>query len=260
MTEILTNISFGAGLLIWVALIVAFCILIYIAFYYFIRGSLKEKHKSIADFFFRFSASLLAFILSISFANQRINYSRLQSSIEEEAAKLVDIHLDLKLFDTEASKLVQIKVRTYIVLIADNGWADFDEDPFASEPILLFREIYQDINYLETNTPFQERLKQKLINNTGEALNALQSKIYSSGFDSKHLISTSIFGLIILMFLFAVHPPDALTIGFLSVYITFIAVVLYFILMMGSPLKGPLQLEPGPFILLKETIEVQYSQ
>jgi len=160
MTEILTNTSFGAGLLIWVALIIAFCLLIYIAFHYLIRVYLKEEHKSIAVFLFRFSAGLLAFILSISFANQRLNYSRLQSSIEKEAAKLVDIHLDLKLFDTEASKLIQVKVRSYILLIAENGWTAFNEDPFASEPILLFRDIYQDINYLETNTPLQERLKQ----------------------------------------------------------------------------------------------------
>jgi len=59
--------------------------------------------------------------------------------------------------------------------------------------------------------------------------------------------------------MFSVFPPDLITVGFLALYIAFIAVVLYFISMMGNPLKGPLQLDPGPFILLKETIETQFQ-
>lgn len=191
MTDILTNTSFGAGLLIWLALIIAFCLLIYLAFHYLIRAYLKDEHKNVGVFLFRFSAALLAFILSITYANQRVDYFKLQSSIETEASKLVDVHLDLKLFDTEASQLIQAKVRNYIVLIAEEGWASIQDDPFMSKPVMMFRDIYQDINYLEPNTQLQERLKQKLINNMDQALNALQSKIYSSGSDSTHLIYTS---------------------------------------------------------------------
>ena len=69
------------------------------------------------------------------------------------------------------------------------------------------------------------------------------------------LIYTSVFGLAGIMILFAVFPPDRLTVGFLIIYVAFIAIILYFILMMGNPLKGPLQIEPSPFLLLKETIE-----
>jgi len=259
MKDFLINTSFGAGLLIWVALVVAFCLLIYLSFHYLIRAYLKDKHKNVGEFLFRFSAALLAFILSITFANQRVNYFKLQSSIEEEASKLVDVHLDLKLFDTEASQVIQAKVRNYILLIAQEGWVSIQDNPFMSEPVVMIREIYEDVNHLETNTKLQERLKQKLINNMDHALNALQSKIYSSGSESNHLIYTSIFGLVVLMLLFVVHPPDLLTVGFLSLYVAFIAVVLYFIFMMGNPLKGPLQLEPGPFLLLKETIETNFQ-
>jgi len=90
-----------------------------------------------------------------------------------------------------------------------------------------------------------------------QALNSLQSKIYSSAADSNHLIYTSIFGLAVLMLLFAVYSPDLLTLGFLSLYVAFIAVVLYFIIMMSNPMIGPLKIDPGPFLLLKETIENQ---
>jgi len=258
MTDFLLNTSFGIGLVIFVVIIIAFCLIIYLAFHYIIRKYLTTENKNVGIFLFRFSAALLAFIISITFANQRVNYFRVQSSIEKEASKLVDVHVDLKLFDTDASRLIQVKIRDYILIVAEDGWSSIQEDPFTSQPIMMFRDIYQDINYLATTTPIQERLKQKMINSMDQALGSLQSKIYSSGSDSNHLIYTSIFGLAVLMLLFAVYPPDLLTLGFLSLYVAFIAVVLYFILMMGNPLQGPLQLDPGPFILLKETIENQF--
>ena len=258
MKDFLTNSSFGLGLLTWVAIIITISLIIYIAFHFLIRSYLKDEHKSRGDFFFRYSAALLAFILSISFANQRVNYYKVQNSIEKEASELVDVHLDLRLYDTEAADLIQKKVRDYIVYIAQTGWKYFEGDPFTSEPTLMTRDIYMNINNLETNTPQQERLKSKMINKMDSVINAVQAKIYSSSFDSNHLIYTSIFGLIILMLLFAVFPPDFITVGFLGLYLTFIAVVLYFILMMGNPLKGPLKLEPGPFLLLEKSIEARF--
>ena len=135
MTDILRNMSFGTGLILWIALIIVFCLLIYVAFHYMVKAYIKDEHKNIGIFLFRFSAALLAFILSITFANQRVNYFKLQSSIEEEASKLVDVHLDLKLFNTEDSQLIQAKVRDYIVLIAEDGWVSLQYDPFMSKPI-----------------------------------------------------------------------------------------------------------------------------
>gem|GEM_PF-6198176 len=62
-------------------------------------------------------------------------------------------------------------------------------------------------------------------------------------------------GLLAIMILFTVYPPDRITIGFIAIYVSFIGVVPYFILMMTYPLKGPLQIVAGPFLLLKDRIE-----
>ena len=259
MKDFLLNTSFGIGVITFVLIIIVSGLIIYLAFHYLFRAYVKDDNKKIGDFFFKFAAGLLAFILSISFANQRVNYYKVKTSIETEASKLVDVHLDLNLYDTEASHLIQKKIRDYIVYIAETGWVSFENDPFTSEPIIMCRDIYRDIIYLEIETPQHESLKPKMINNMDGAITALQAKIYSSGLDSTHLIYTSVFGLIVLMMMFSVFPPDLITVGFLALYIAFIAVVLYFISMMGNPLKGPLQLDPGPFILLKETIETQFQ-
>jgi len=255
MRDLLVNTGFGLGLMMFVVGTIAFCLIIYLAFYYLIRKRLNAENKNVGVFLFRFAAALLAFILSITFANQRVNYFRVQTSVEKELSNLVDVLVDLRLYDTEASLLIHEDIREYITFIAEDSWESIRKDPFMSKPILMIGDINREINHLEALTPVQERLRQKMINKMDHAIDSIQSKIYSSGSDSNHLIYTSIFGLAVLMLLFAVYPPDLLTLGFLSLYVAFIAVVLYFILMMSNPLEGPLQLDPGPFKLLKETFE-----
>jgi hypothetical protein len=237
---------------------VAYSLAIYVTSHYIIRYHLRKRHERVGRVLFRVAASLLALILSITFANQRVEYFELKRSIGAEASALVDIKIDLDLYDTEASHLIQTKIRDYVLSVSEDGWKSIYENPFKSKSVGLFLEIYSDINHLETKTHFHESLKSNLLDDIDRISDYLQIRLYSIREKSSPLIYTSIFGLAAIMILFSVYRPDRITIGFLSIYSAFIGIVLYFILMMSNPLKGPLQIEPGPFNLLKETIESNY--
>jgi hypothetical protein len=187
-----------------------------------------------------------------------VSYFKLKTTIEAEASKLVDIHIDLDLLNSEESKLIQVKVRDYIMSISEDGWLTLYENPFKSRQFVQFLDINKDINRLEVKNDFEKGLKQNLKSDIDEVSDFLQARVYSTRVESNHLIYTSFFGLAVIMILFAVYPPDKITVGFLAVYVAFIGIVLYFILMMSNPLRGPLQIESGPFILLKETIEANF--
>jgi len=259
MKDFFINQNFEIGLLIFIILTIGFCLIVYFSFHYLIRKRIETETIQTGDVFFRYTAGILAFILSITYANQRINYHKLKTSIEIEAAKLVEIHLDLNVYNTEESRLIQVKIRDYISFTAEDKWQSIQNDPYFSEPIRRCRDIYQDISKLETETPIQNRLIGKMLSNMDQVMNALQSKIFSTSLSSKHLIYTSFFGLIGLMLLFSVNSPSLLKIVFLSTYLAFIGVIIYFIIMMDNPLKGPLQIDSSPFILLQETIEKHYQ-
>jgi len=253
--DFLLNTSLGTGIVIFTISTIVFALIIYVSSYFLFKNSLNKIHERVGRLLFRVGASLLALILSITFANQRVDYFKLKSSIEGEASKLVDIHMDLELFETEGSRLIQSKVRDYVLYISQDGWKSLHEDPFLSRSFVLFREIYYDINHLVTESRFQEKLKENLIHDIDFVSDYLQSRLYSTRPESNHLIYTTIFGLIVIMILFSVYPPDKITIIFLGLYVAFIGVILYFILMMSNPLKGPLQLAPKPFHILEETIK-----
>jgi hypothetical protein len=61
------------------------------------------------------------------------------------------------------------------------------------------------------------------------------------------------------MILFSVYKPDRVSLMFLSLYNAFIAMIIYFIIMMSNPLIGPLQIQPEPFLILKDAIEAEYK-
>lgn len=257
MIDILYNLSLGTGLILFLVMSILYSFVVYLTFHYIIRSLIKKNHERVGRTLFRVSASLLGLLLSITFANQRVSYFNIKTTIEAEASKLVDIHIDLDLFNSEESKLIQVKVRDYIMSISEDGWLTLYENPFKSRQFVQFLDIYEDINRLEVKNDFEKGLKQNLKSDIDEVSDFLQARVYSTRRESNHLIYTSFFGLTVIMILFAVYPPDKITIGFLTVYVAFIGIVLYFILMMSNPLRGPLQIEPGPFLILKETVEAR---
>ena len=255
MIDLLIDSSIGAGMVVLVLIIMAISLVIYLTTHYLIKNILSKNHERVGRILFRVAASLLGLILSITFANQRVMYFSIKSSIEQEAAALVDVKVDLDLYNSNETDLISTKIIDYVLYVATDGWKSIEGDPFHSRPFVLFREIYADLNNLEPKTPLQERLKDNMLNDIDHLSDYLQVRLYSYGEKSNALIYISVIGLIGIMILFAVNRPDRLTIGLLLVYVSFIGVVLYFILMMSNPLKGPLQIEPQPFLLLKETIE-----
>jgi len=260
MIDLLLDSSIRVGLVVFVLIIIAFSLVIYLTTHYLIKNILSKNHERVGRILFRVAASLLGLILSITFANQRVLYFSIKNSIEAEAAALVDVKVDLDLYNSNETNLISAKIKDYIIYIAADGWQSIEADPFHSRPFVLFREIYTDLNNLEPNTPLQERLKDNMLSDIDRLSDYLQVRLYSFQEKSNPLIYTSIIGLIGIMILFAVYRPDRLSIGLLLVYISFIGIVLYFILMMSNPLKGPLQIEPGPFLILQETIETYSSQ
>jgi hypothetical protein len=255
MIEYLINHSLTQGLGVFIVTTILFSLIIYLFSNYLIKGKIKKKHETVGRTLFRVAASLLSLLLSITFANQRVSYFQIKNSMVAEASVMVDLKMDLDLFDTKEALDIQPKILKYVLFISEDGWKSLHEDPFKSRPFEMFKEINLDINHLETNSPLQERLKERMLDDIDLVSDYIQVRLYSSREESNPLIYISVFGLAGIMILFSVFPPDRLTIGFLVIYVAFIGIILYFILMMGNPLKGPLQIEPGPFILLKETIE-----
>ena len=112
--------------------------------------------------------------------------------------------------------------------------------------------MYNSILELEPETSKQEQLKQRLLTDIDEVSDFMQVRNYRSKPEPLVLIYIATFGFIVSSVLFSVYKPDRISITFFILYNAFVAIVLYFIIMMNNPLIGPLRIQNEPFKMIME--------
>ena len=231
-------------------------IIVYLISYKAIHNSLSKTHERTGRVLFRTTASLLALMLSFTFANQRVSYFKIKDSLEAEAAHLVDIYLDLHLYNTPEAEEILEKEKHYIRSILKEG-LDYDaENPFFTSSESIFIPLYNKTIELEPVTTKQVLLKQNLLEDLDVISDFMQTRGYRSKPEPLNLIFIASFGFFVSAILFSVYKPDKITIGFLSLYNAFVSMVLYFIIMMNNPLMGALKIQNEPFKILMDIMNL----
>lgn len=242
--------EYSLGAFLIVALLSSICI--YMLSHAAIRSRLKKPHERTGRVLFRTTASLLALLLSFTFANQRVNYFKIKDALESEASQLVDIWLDLQLYGTPEALDLQEKVKHYIRVILHDEIDYKEENPLFGPPLGIFVMLYNNIIELEPETQKQEQLKQNLLADVDEVSDFMQVRSYRSKPEPLVLIYIATFGFIVSSILFSVYKPDRISITFFTLYNAFVAIVLYFIIMMNNPLIGPFKIQNDPFKMIFE--------
>ena len=144
MLDWLLDIPFIYGVLIFVSILTIVGAFIFVTVHHiFIKPNYKKAHYQVSKLFFRTSASLLAMLLSFTYANQRIDYFTIKNSIQAEASTLVDIHMDLGFYGSQEANEIQKKIRAYVKSTLEEGWEPITKAPFESQSFMDFRNIYK---------------------------------------------------------------------------------------------------------------------
>lgn len=242
-------LEYSLSSFLFVALVIS--IIIYKTSYALIKNRLKKNHERTGRVLFRTTASLLALLLSFTFANQRVNYYKIKDSLELEASQLVDIWLDLQLYNTPEADEIQEKLRHYIRSILHEELPT-EENILFTPSAAIYMNLYVRISDLKVENEKQELLKSNLLSDIDEVSDFMQVRGYRSRPQSHDLIYIAGFGFIVSSILFAVYKPERISITFFSLYNAFVAIVLFFIIMMNNPMIGPFKLENEPFHMIIE--------
>jgi len=242
-------IEYSLTSFLFVALLAS--IIIYLIAHVLIKNTLKKNHERTGRVLFRTTASLLALLLSFTFANQRVNYYKIKDSLELEASQLVDIWLDLQLFDTPEADDIQEKLRHYIKSILHEELPT-EENILFTPSAAIYMNLYVRISELQPENDRQVQLKTNLLSDIDEVSDFMQVRGYRSRPQPHNLIYIAGFGFMVSSILFAVYKPDRISITFFTLYNAFVAIVLFFIIMMNNPMIGPLKIENEPFHMILE--------
>lgn len=248
--EFLLSLPLLTGLLMTIAVVVLAGHFIYVGFHQLIQKYLDKKHERMGRVLFRTSAGLLAFIISLSYANYQLAYLKIEESLEEEAAQLVDVYIDLKILDTEEAHSMRKDVENYIQSIIDNQWKYISDKPFTSKTMARFFELYKKAHDLTCENDYQETIKKGILQDLDEVSDFMQVRAYKTQSKTPYLLYIVVIGMVIVYCFYTVYKPDIISITFLALFNVFVAVILYLVLALSNPLTGPLKIEPAPFELI----------
>jgi hypothetical protein len=213
---------------------------------------ITKQHERVGRLLFRVTASLLALLISLSYANEKVGYNKVVNSIEVEAALIASADLKLGMHRTELAEQVRADLLQYVQFTIDDDWNKVVTDPYISKMWGTIVRINIKVRALKDSTVMQSLLKSSIIGEVDLITKTLQIRIYSSYFHMPYLTYILGLGLFIVWCFFSVYRLDRISVFFITIYNMYIGVLLYFVIMLGNPLGGPLKIDPAPFKTLKE--------
>lgn len=252
MNNVFLDLSLWNGLtLITLGVAIPGLIIIFIA-RAIVKTRINKQHERVGRLLFRVTASLLALLISLSYANEKIGYNKVVNSLETEAAIIASAMLKLGMHRTKLAERVREDLIDYVEYTIEDDWHKVMTNPYVSKMWGTIYRINVEVRALDEETPMQSLLKTSIISDIDEITKTLQVRIYSAYFHMPYLTYILGLGLLIIWCFFSVYRLDRISVFFITIYNMYIAVLLYFVIMLGNPLGGPLKIEPAPFETLLE--------
>ncbi len=247
----LLELSTWLGLLIVITVVTLSGLLVVTQVKKRIRHKITKQHEKVGRILFRVTAGLIALLLSLSYANERLKQYKIMDSLEMEASFIVNAIIKLKMLPSEEADQIAGNLKQYVDKTISGRWKNTKADPFFSKTT----ELIFEINTLAYNLPVKNKneakIKIDLIHDINEITKLMQVRIYSRHTTTLYLIYILSVGLVFLWVFFTVYNLDIISLSFLSLYNIFIAILIYLVFMLSNPLIGPLKVDAHSFTILK---------
>lgn len=216
-----------------------------------LKNKITKQHEKVGRVLFRVTAGLIALLISLSYANERVNQSKIIDALEEETSLIVNLIITLDHMDMPETREIITLLDTYVTETIEDEWKGLNENPYFSYANSSLIKAYQLIIELPVSDHQEEIQKNILINDINEINKLMQIKIYSKISHVPYLIYILVLGLVFMWVFFTVYELNFVSLLFLSLYNILIAVLIYFVFMLNNPMEGPMKIKPNSFTILK---------
>jgi len=251
MLDFLLEIPLFLGILIVVSFLTIFGLIVTTQTKKLLRGKITKQHEKVGRILFRVTAGLIALLISLSYANERVNQSKIIDSIEEETSLIAAVLISLNYIDNPKTKAIETLLDQYVTKTIDDDWKQLAENPYFSEANMTLIEAYRLALEIPASSPQEELQKSIIIKDIHEINKLMQTKIYSPFSQVPYLIYILLIGLFFMWIFFTVYELNFVSLLFLSLYNILIGVLIYFVFMLNNPMIGPMKIEPHSFSILK---------
>lgn len=251
MLEFILDLSFWQGLILTTLSIGLIGIAVILVVKKYVAPHLKKQHEKVGRLLFRVTAGLIALLISLSYANERVAQGKIIDSLEEEASLLVNSALILNIIENPQNDVIRGKIIEYIDLTVRDEWKTVNSNPYFSDSTKRLKEAYMLTASLAVANADEAMLKSKLLSNLDRIIQLMQVRIYSQTVLIPNLIYILCLGLLFMWVFYTVYPIDVISLGFVTLYNLFIGTLIYFVLALSNPLAGPLKINAHSFEVIQ---------
>ncbi len=249
--EILFQLPTWLGILIVVSFFTITGLIVVILTRKLIKHRFTKQYEKIGQLFFRVSAGVIALLISLSYANERVEQIKLRDSMELEASLIVNVIVKLQIYDSEEAVEILKKVELYVDNTIDDKWENIEANPFFSDSSVALLAVMELAYNLPTTNKKQEKIKEDILSEVNQIFKLMQVRIYSQGTYMPYLVYILFVGMLIIWLFFTVYEQNIISLGFLTLYNIFIAILIYFIFILSNPLIGELKMDANSFSIIK---------
>jgi hypothetical protein len=247
MIDWLVRLPLPVGVSLSVFVAISFGLLTHWGVWLFVREHATSDLKALAGNLFRISGTLLGLLLSLTFADVRGELVTLRDTIERESAQLADIHADLGRFDSPAAELVRDDIEAYSASVVSDEWAALEEGRISQRTTEIFDEVEVGLLGLKPESPAQETLRSRLLEDVDEITDLRTSRYFHSTVPPPAFLYIAVLGYLCTMGMLGVHEPSSRSLMLMSFYCAFVGMVIYFILSLSHPFEGIARIAPDAF-------------
>ena len=258
--EFLLELPLALELFLFILFISSAGIIIVYLFKKLIGNRMTKQHEKVGRLLFRVIAGLIALLVSLSYANERVHQSKIIDSMEEEAAIIIAVSMRLSQFNSIEAKTAYTKINEYVELTIDDNWENIENDPYFSRITQSMIEAHRQILKIPTENESEILEKKMILSDVNDIIKLSQIRVYSQHTSTPHLIYILFIGLLFMWVFFTVYTLDLVSLLFLTFYNILIAVLIYFVFSLSNPLIGPLKVDPYAFTIVKTKGFDMYSK
>jgi len=133
--EFLLELPLALGLFLFILFISSAGIIVVYLFKKLIGNRMTKQHEKVGRLLFRVIAGLIALLVSLSYANERVQQSKIIDSMEEEAAIIIAVSMRLSQFNSIEAKTAYTKINEYVELTINDNWENIENDPYFSKSL-----------------------------------------------------------------------------------------------------------------------------